>query len=452
MRKKRIIIVGAGISGLSCAWYLSKLSHLCDFIILEKSKRAGGFLHTETSGGFLFEKGPRTFAFSRCQELLDIVEGLGLQDQLIFSSNKAKSRYLWIDHKLKKIPFPLLSFSFFKEWFVEPKADQEETIYEFAVRRFNEKIAQRLFDPLALGVFAGDIRTLSLNSCFPYFKRLEKNYGSVTKGLLKENFTQKKTKNCLFSFQGGVQTFIDALHHQLKHHLHLGEEVASLHFSRNKVEVQTSSGVLEADYVISALPLSSLGRIFQTIDKEITTILDSIKLKGLTCINFGFKNQILPYNGFGYLVPSSEQQQLYGAVFDSSVFPEQNQDKEETRITVMMKETPQLDPVPIALSELKRHLNMTASPDFVKTVVYKQALPQYEIGHQKRVQSLKDQLLNKYPACRLLGNFLTGPSVNECIVNSSELVVNLERELGRTPPLERSRFSSGNASLLRAPL
>lgn len=430
MKKKKIIILGAGISGLSCAWYLSKLSHLCEFIILEKETRVGGYLQTESINGFLFERGPRTLKTSRSSALLDLADGLGLKERLIGSDKSVEKRYLFLDHKLHKFPWPILSFSFFKEWFVPSKAYEEETIYDFAVRRFNKKIAERLFDPLTLGVFAGDIRRLSINSSFPYFKMLEEKYGSITRGLLKEGFKREKTKHPLFSFAGGMQTLIDALHDQLKQHLHLQEEVTELNFREKRVEVRTSSGLLEADFVISALPTHALGKLFIRTDREFAALFDSIKSQGLMSINLGFKEKVLPFKGFGYLVPSSEERQIYGAIFDSSVFPQHNQHPKQTRITAMVKENADID---AAILEIKDHLKISAVPDFVRALGFKQAIPQFELGHSKKIQFIKEKLLRKYPTCRLLGNYLTGPSVNDCIVNSRDLVLNLQQELLARP-------------------
>ncbi|HSX04380.1 MAG TPA: protoporphyrinogen oxidase [Rhabdochlamydiaceae bacterium] len=430
MRKKRIIILGAGISGLSCAWYLSKLSHLCEFIVLEKMQRPGGYLQTENQNGFLFEKGPRTFKTSRSAELLELAHELGLKNELIESDGSAAKRYLWLNQKMQKLPGPLFSFSLFKEWFVAAKTKEEETIYEFAVRRFNKKLAERFFDPLATGVYAGDIRSLSMNSCFPYFKMLEEKYGSVIKGFLKERFKNKKPESSLFSFHGGVQTLIHALSQKLKDHLHFGEEVTKIRFNKNKAEVQTKSGLLEADLVICALPAEALGRIFYSTDREIGSLLQSIKLQGLISLNLGFKDAVLPFKGFGYLVPSSQQQQIYGAVFDSAIFPQQNQAPNETRITAMVKENTDIQ---TALSEIKKHLKIFVLPDFVKSLVFKNAIPQFELGHRKKIQLLKQKMLEKYSACRLLGNYLKGVSVNDCIANSSELVLNLQQELLSRP-------------------
>lgn len=442
VKKKRIIILGAGISGLSCAWYLSKLSVNCEFIVLEKELRPGGQLQTENISGYLFEKGPRTFKTSRSFDLLDLTCQLELQDQLIPSDEASDKRYLWRDEKLQKFPRSLLSFSmitsFLKEWFMRGKRDgEEETIYSFATRRFNNKIAERLFDPLTIGVYAGDIHTLSMNSSFPYFKMLEEQYGSITKGLLKERFRQKgmmkklPISSSLFSFKGGTQTLVDTLQSHLKDNVRFGEEVTALHFKEEHVEVATSSGILEADLLISTLPPSVMGGLFNPVNKEIADLLHSIKMQGLVTANLGFSSDVLPIKGFGYLVPSTEKGDIYGAIFDSKVFPQHNQNVNETRITVMMKDTgsSEEENIQTALSELKKHLKISALPEFSRAHSIKNAIPQFEIGHHKKIHLLKEKIEEEYPACRLQGNYLTGASVNECIANSKLLALSLQQEL-----------------------
>ncbi len=61
MKKKHILILGAGISGLSAAWYLSKVAPEYQVTILEKQHRAGGWIESSEGQGVLFEKGPRIF-------------------------------------------------------------------------------------------------------------------------------------------------------------------------------------------------------------------------------------------------------------------------------------------------------------------------------------------------------------------------------------------------------
>ena len=54
-----VIIIGAGISGLSCAWTLKKLG--IDAIVLEAGDRPGGVIRTEKIRGYQVEWGPNSF-------------------------------------------------------------------------------------------------------------------------------------------------------------------------------------------------------------------------------------------------------------------------------------------------------------------------------------------------------------------------------------------------------
>ena len=53
-----VVIIGAGISGLSCAWTLKKLG--IESVILEESSRPGGVIQTEKINGYQIERGPNS--------------------------------------------------------------------------------------------------------------------------------------------------------------------------------------------------------------------------------------------------------------------------------------------------------------------------------------------------------------------------------------------------------
>src|SRR5690349_18000100 len=59
--KQKIAILGAGISGLSLAWFLNKKAPgAFDISIFDSKNRVGGWLHTIEQNGQLFECGPRS--------------------------------------------------------------------------------------------------------------------------------------------------------------------------------------------------------------------------------------------------------------------------------------------------------------------------------------------------------------------------------------------------------
>ncbi len=56
MKTKRVAIIGAGITGLTTAFYLKKAG--IPFTIFEKSNKVGGVMQSKSDGTFLYETGP----------------------------------------------------------------------------------------------------------------------------------------------------------------------------------------------------------------------------------------------------------------------------------------------------------------------------------------------------------------------------------------------------------
>jgi oxygen-dependent protoporphyrinogen oxidase len=396
MQTIRNIVLGAGISGLALAHDLKRRGQ--EVIILEKNRRAGGWVGTDTSSGFLFERGPRTFRTSS-SALLTLAEQLHLNDELIFSAPKA--RYLYIDGKLRKAPglfvFSKLLPALLREWSIAPSS-ADETIYAFASRRFGPSVAELLFDPLTLGIYAGDIHTLSIRSCFPQLKQAEEQYGSLTRAF----FNREKKPSGLFSFRNGTQTLIDALENALSGNLFLDEEVVGIQQKEAYWSIRTAEREWRADRVFSALPPAALGQLLPLPWK--------VEMKGIEVVHIGYDHDVLPCDGFGYLIPTREKEQLLGVVFDSKIFPQQNRHPQETRLTAMIREN---SSDASALDGLKRHLGITQTPAFIRSEKLTQAIPQFGLHHHIPV--------NPFPHFYLTGNYLHGASVNDCIAGALKI-------------------------------
>ena len=422
--KKRIVILGGGISGLSLAWYLKKYSPESAITLIERKEQLGGWLSTLPCTDFFFERGPRTFQSVRAHALLKLTSELGLEDNLIFSEKKAKRRFLWTGQKLHLVPTHPWHFlrsslgrhllvSFWKERKKPAFALLEESLWDFATRRFDRKVAELFFDPMALGIYAGNSHTLSVNAAFAQLKEWEKEYGSVVKGL----FRSKKGKSSLFTFKNGLFSLVQKLQEQLSAHICSGETVKALRFLEKTVEVETSKGVHTADVVFPTLAAPVMADLFRTLDSQIASLFSSFFYESLYLVYLGYKKQNFPHTAFGLLIPSCEKEEVLGVVFDSEIFPQQNREVDEVRLTVMVrgKDKEQEAVIQIAKEAVKRCCGFLATPDFVDLVAAKEAIPQYTMGHCQRVKELTDRLRAHYPNLTLVGNYLQGVSVNDCI-------------------------------------
>ncbi len=426
VKKKRILILGGGISGLSAAYALVEKGEY-EVTLLEASDHIGGLLGTRQHGEFLFEQTARTYVRGRSASLLKLIGSLNLEERLIFSQKSAKKRYLWTGKKLEQIDHPrfLLPLvpDLMAEWFKKPNETlQDETIADFTLRRFGNKVLERLIDPMVLGIYAGKSEELSIQACFPRFKEWETRYGSCLRGLWKERRGFKNSS--LFSFQGGVQVLIDSLQGALKSQIQLNEQVHALHVTQKGVTVETQERVFHADYLISALPTDVIGRLFSPLDPSISQRLLSIATQSVTLVHLGYKSLSVPVEGFGYLVPSSLQENLLGTLFDSSIFPQQNLKPDQRRLTLILRH----GTVAQATDALYRHLKITELPDCTVTASYQ--IPQYHLGHLDRILALRQELSEKFPQIHLLGNYLEGVSVNDCVAGAFNLTekLNLEAE------------------------
>jgi oxygen-dependent protoporphyrinogen oxidase len=445
MQKKRVIILGAGISGLSTAWYLNRTGLPLEITILEKSSRAGGWLHTDHTTGFHFEKGPRTFKVDKCPHTMSLISELNLQKEVIWSEARPHHRYLWHDGELHRFPTNPISFllspitkgfvrALFTEWRRPSKAG-DETVWEFALRRFNYDVARLFFDPLVVGIFGGDIRKISVKSCFPTMKSWEEKYGSITKGFIAQ-FQEKRCQSkysqdvegvplsAIFSFRCGIEQLPQSILNQTPAVIHYNSEAKELFIEQDKITVKTDQGAYDADFLFCALPVKQTGQLFEKYVPQTSKELLRIHSEGISVINFGYNSNVLPVQGFGYLTPTYAHEDILGVVFDSSVFSEHNRSSNETRLTIKLEETGRSEETYIdaALRGIRRHLGISQIPKAISFKRASLAIPQYGVGHLEKMIEMKNCFRQKLPRCHLVGNYLNGVSVNMCIARAKESV------------------------------
>eukprot|EP00123_Amoebidium_parasiticum_P008285 comp18701_c0_seq1/m.20425 comp18701_c0_seq1/g.20425 ORF comp18701_c0_seq1/g.20425 comp18701_c0_seq1/m.20425 type:complete len:498 (-) comp18701_c0_seq1:410-1903(-) len=471
---KPTVVLGAGISGLAAAWELARRDPHRKIMVLEASGRAGGWVETTRKDGFLFEQGPHSIRSAPAgYSLCDMAVQLGLSDQVILPSKEVGSmnRYVMLRGKLHKLPNGLddiikkqgvfgrgLAMTGLRELLVPRRTDKgDESIHSFALRRFGPEVADVLFDAMTHGIYSGNCRELSVRACFPMLPSYEQAAGSVVRGMMTgkgklpqedkisdfgpetQKLIAKVANSQAWTFKNGVGTLAATLEHVLQHmpnvELCRKSPCVGVRVLDGGVEVGIEGRPLfEADHVISSIPAPELAKLLadshtgtdRTVWSNTVSILSSIPFGSVAVVNLGFNLKVLPMKGFGYLIPSSEKDNALGVIFDSSVFPEQNEPGQD-RLTVMMgghrmqsvfghshpdKETM----VSTALDALHRHMGISKKPDAVTARVQHNCIPQYQIGHVERMQELKNNLTHLYGGrLSVIGCSYLGVSLNDCV-------------------------------------
>ncbi|MFY9555443.1 MAG: protoporphyrinogen oxidase, partial [Blastocatellia bacterium] len=197
-----VIVIGAGISGLVCAYRLKSLG--VDVALLERSDRVGGVIQSERIDGFLIERGPNSSQGG--EELLALVEELEMTAELIEANPKAPA-YVYFNGRLHPVPSSPAAFlksgllslggklRILKEPFVPARqSGAEESVASFARRRIGQEPAERLVAPFVAGIYAGDADQLSVQAAFPRLASLESGYGSLFRGMFAKARQARRAK------------------------------------------------------------------------------------------------------------------------------------------------------------------------------------------------------------------------------------------------------------------
>lgn len=451
---KQAIIVGGGISGLATAWILREKAREqgidLGITLLEKENRLGGKIWSRKEEGFLCEWGPNGFLDSKPQTL-DLCRALKADSRLLRSNDNARKRFIFSGGVLNRLPENGPSFlkSSLISWpgkfrlAMEPfipqyRGDEDETLAAFGRRRLGEEALNKLIAPMVSGIFAGDPETMSLKSCFPRIAELEAEYGGLIKAMIR---LAKKKKaeiaagkavasaagpgGVLTSFRSGIQELTDILAAELGMTIiRSGEEVVKVAKGESVPwRVVTERGELSADAVLLATPAYASADFLDEADPAISGVLRQIPYATMTVVCFGYERERINFdlNGFGYLIPKQEKLSTLGTLWDSSIFEGR---APEGKVLLRSMMGGACFPQYIKLSDaevekrvrddLEKTMGITAAPSFIRIFRHEKAIPQYTVGHAKRLETLSG-LLEKHPGLILTGNSYRGIGLNDCV-------------------------------------
>lgn len=444
MTSRQVVIVGGGITGLSCGFALREAARALGrkiVVTVLDAGRPGGHARTIKEDGFIVEGGPNGF-LDREPETMALVRAVGVESQLVEARPEAKRRFIVRSGRLCQVPEspPALITSdalsvhaklrLLGELFAPgPPEGVDETVYDFARRRIGAEAAEMLVDAAVSGISAGDSRALSVRSQFPIMVEMERDHGGLIRAMLARRKNGKGPSK-LYSFTGGLATFIDALTTSLGASVRAETGVRSIEPRGQRWVVTTDRGeAIDADHVVLAVSARAAGPLVSGCDRALADALTAIPYSSVNLVALAYRTADIPrsLDGYGYLVTRPEGLSTLGNVWESSLFPGRAPEGLALlRIFLGGARRPaaaaldSAEAAALARRELQTVMGITAAPARTWTFHWPNAIAQYNVGHADRLSAIRARLAD-HPGLDVCGTSYDGVSFNQALASGVKL-------------------------------
>jgi oxygen-dependent protoporphyrinogen oxidase len=427
-----VIIAGGGLSGLTAAFYLQRAG--VPFRLFDPQPRLGGVMLTEKIDGFTVEGGPDSWLASK-PWAVELLRDAGLDDQVI--GCKLENRRVWIWREGRLLPYPegfqlmvptsglavlnspLLSFKakakmaaeLFRRPVSRPAVDRP--VADFVRDHFGEEAVDYLAEPLLSGIYGGDPALLSADVVLPKFVELERKYGSVARGVVKE--PAKSGGPGFQALRGGFGQLVDRL---------------AVPYERARIEVVEPGRVrvagewIEASHIILACGAQATATALRALDPELSALLNAIQYSSATVVALAYRRDQIdhPLDGFGFLVPKKERHRMTACTWMSSKW-DHRAPAGHVLIRCFVADTnPGAETE--ALNGLRTYMGVDAEPLFTRVYPWPHSMAQYHVGHRQRIADIESRV-KQHPGLHLLGNAFHGIGVPDCIREAKRCAVEL---------------------------
>jgi oxygen-dependent protoporphyrinogen oxidase len=439
MAAVRVAVIGGGISGLGVAYALARAG--IPFRLIESAPTVGGMIRSERVNGFLIEHGPNS-ALNASMDVETVINELGLLPDRVFAAPMSRKRYVVKHNRLVPLPMGLVEFLRTPLWsgrakarllgepFTAPPPAGEESIASFVSRRIGHEFLEYAVDPFVSGVYAGDPERLSVQATFPKLAALERYHGGLIRGAIagiRKPRAPRPRQRGIYSFREGLGQLPSAISARLAELLWCNTRVTGLTRRRDgfsvEVERDNTRMTLDADRVVIATPAYVAADLVRPLVPELADDLSAIEYAPIAVVVTAFDCAAVthPLDGFGCLVPRLERRTLLGSLWNSSLFPGRAPEGAVLLSNFVggarhaeLFDRPDEELTLLVIEDLGRLLGVTGRPTWTRVIRHRLAIPQYVIGHAARVERI-EQTTARIPGLSLVGNYLRGVAVGDCL-------------------------------------
>ncbi|MEN8141653.1 MAG: protoporphyrinogen oxidase [Thermodesulfobacteriota bacterium] len=429
-----IIIIGAGISGLATAFFLRQERPDLELAILEAGQRPGGAIASHhCPEGYLVESGPHGFLGNK-EESSRLLGLLGLSEKIQPAPLGAFKRFICRQGRLVALPqspkelitTPLLGpggkLRLLAEFFKGPMAGQP-TVGQWAAHRFGPAVLP-LVDVAVTGTYSGDFQRLLMDGVMPGVRELEKEYGSLLRGLRKrKRSSQKVGLPAMINFPDGMETLVQALAAEVD--VSYSWPVAQVGRTEQGWQVSTADGAsLTARQLVMALPVNSCLALMTEQNPPLASLPES----RICNVALGFNDNGSVPQGFGYLAPECEGRFTLGSMFTSRMFPGR---APRGKVLLEALVGGRRHPERLSLSDqelingvwadMGQLLDLPAAPEFARVFRPASGIPQMEKGFLELLAWRRNLQAAGPGGLRICGFGWDGIGVNDMIKAASQV-------------------------------
>ncbi len=451
-----VIIVGAGLSGLSAAFFLGKHCPGWRVLLVDRASRPGGAVETFRDGDYQAEWGPHGF-LNNVAESREILADTGLDREMQTAPLGEFHRFICYRGRLEPLPqnprmlltTPLLSLPgklrLLADLWKTPRAE-DQSIGAWAGYRFGRGVLP-MVDVAVTGTFAGDLDRLSIDAVMPGVRQLEKEHGSVLRGLKRKKDAGSgdiKSLPAMVNFPRGMERLIEVL--AADREIRLEVPVGLVEPTASGWRVNTASGELLGRRLIMALPVNPALKLLTPLAPPPVSVIPGARIANVV-LAFGPEARVP--RGFGYLAPESEKRFALGGMFSSHMFKGRCP-AEEVLIEALVGgrrhpervDLPDKEIVARVCEDMAQLMHLPAPPRYAKVLRSAGEIPQLEMDHPELLRWRRD-LEEHQPSLRICGFGWDGIGMNDMIKSAAKAVETLKEghgEKGAAAPVKPVYF------------
>jgi oxygen-dependent protoporphyrinogen oxidase len=461
-RAPHVVVVGAGIAGLSAAWALTAARGVgltrARVSVLEGGPRIGGALRTANLDGVEVDVGAEAL-LARRTEAVALARAVGLGADLVQPATAQAS--IWSRGALRALPsgtllgIPgdlralaasgVLSLAELARvpldhYLPGGALDHDVAVGSWVGRRVGHAVVDRLVEPLLGGVYAGRADQLSLEMALPRLfavARSEPSLLAAVRAVQAASPPHLAGEPMFVGIRGGVGRLPAAVAAAVTKHprarLRTAATVRALARTPTGWRLTVGSAhapeLLHADAVILAVPGPPAARLLADLVPAAAAELALLDYASVVLVTLVLPGDAIPtaVRGSGFLVPPVERRLAKAATFSSRKWAWSAQaagGRTVVRVSVgragesrdVHREDTEL--VALARRELAAAAGVSGVPLAAEVTRWGGSLPQYAPGHRELVERLRASL-RRHPTLALCGAAYDGVGVPACVASGT---------------------------------